>query len=151
MFGRKEEGVVAALNKAEARFIALSGIGWLLDTAVQTSVLALADLSVLIASVAGGLCGATFAFLTSSRHVFGYAGGGVGVKLILYLGYTILVIFFSAALIEYITKLIVLVFGVMGLAYSTAVYALFAKCIVTPFTLFSNFLMSRMLLSGSPR
>lgn len=122
------------------KFVALSGVGWVLDTTVYL-LLVQAGVVVLLASCIGGLCGASFAFLTSSRFVFDFRGGGLRLRFLLYLAYTLTNIFVSAAATQALANVLI---GHAGA--SLVVAAFLAKCLVTPLVLAANFLVARRIL-----
>jgi putative flippase GtrA len=129
------------------RFVGLSGLGWLIDMAVYT-VLVGSGVRVLSASILGGVCGASFSFLTSRRLVFRSSARGVWIRLAFYLAYTVGLIILAGAVTEWLTQLLVGVAAGLGYQPSFTVLAVIAKCLITPFLLLSNFLVARSMLAG---
>lgn len=133
------------------RFVALSGLGWLLDTAVFVILIAGSNLSVMAANVAGGACGAAFAFTTSSRWVFAGRPEGLAARLAVYLAYTIALIFAASALVDLTARLVADALAWWGSRLPQTVVAFLAKCLVTPLTLVANFYVARFLIERSAR
>ncbi|NJO54097.1 MAG: hypothetical protein HC829_03970 [Bacteroidales bacterium] len=135
---------LAALVKP-LRFVGLSGIGWVIDTSVYMLLVGGADLRVFWASMVGGLCGASFAFLTSSRLVFANRRGGLGRRLLVYLLYTVVQIIAAAALIDMLAAALLAAVTHFGLTVPWPMIAFLAKCIITPFLLAMNYVVARKL------
>lgn len=127
------------------RFVLVSGLGWLIDTGVYTILVAL-GLRVLVASILGGLCGATFAFLTSSRFIFVGAGDHLSLKLVAYLLYSAVLILVAAWLVESITTILVDWAERWRAGVPLTPIAFIAKCLITPFLLATNFVVARAML-----
>jgi putative flippase GtrA len=129
-------------------FIGLSGIGWLIDTGVYLTIVALGG-RIAVASIAGGLCGATFAFLGAHRLVFRSTERRLTLKLVAYQLYSLCLIVIAGILVERLT------FGLaaFGSGFSInpplPVYAFAAKCLSTPFLLLANFVVARAMLARS--
>jgi len=119
-----------------------------LDTVVYTVLVSL-GVRVLFASIIGGLCGSTFAFLTSSRFVFASRGQGLPIRLVLYLLYVVCIVLVAGALTEAVTVLLLHLASGLGLNLPLTPAAFLAKCVVTPFLLLTNFFVARAMLKGS--
>lgn len=133
-------------------FVAISGLGWLIDTAVTLLLVGSLAADVFIASVAGGLCGASFAFLCASRWIFSRDAQHTDVRSLgLYLLYTLALIGLGAFLIDRVDAGIRALPAVIAAAPPTTTTALAAKCLVTPLLLLSNFFMARQLNRRPPR
>jgi putative flippase GtrA len=127
------------------RFVALSGIGWSIDTTVFTLLVAATPISVLLANIVGGACGASFAFLTSSRWVFSGVGSRTTLRLTLYLVYTVLLILTASVLVDLAHAGLTALADSARSAAPRAAIAFVAKCLVTPLLLTSNFFVARYL------
>ncbi|WP_127754120.1 GtrA family protein [Devosia sp. 1566] len=138
----------AARGSKLVRFVAVSGVGWLLDTGVYT-VLVMLGARVFWAGLVGGLCGASFSFLVSSRYVFAHEGGGLSRKLIVYLVYSIGMILAGAAAAEVVTSALVGLAGAQKMNYALTLLAFAAKCAITPFLLATNFFVARFIMQRS--
>lgn len=132
-----------------ARFIALSGLGWLCDMATFTLLVKLAGWDAAAANIASSYAGVTFVWFTSLKTVFGRAGGGR--FLLIYWGYQFVsILAYSHAL------------GLLASALTTLPQALewpqwvqwshwesyrapAAKLLITPFNLVTNFLFMKAL------
>lgn len=141
LLGRLESGALAK----PLRFVGLSGIGWLLDTSVYMLLVGGLGLRVFVAAMIGGLCGATFAFLTSSRWVFSGRRHGLGGRLLVYLVYIAVQIVAMSAVIDGLATALQAGFALVDLAVSWPLIALLSKCLITPFVLAMNYLVARRL------
>lgn len=119
-------------------FAAVSGLGWIVDTAVTVGLHA-AGLPLFSAALIGGSVAAGGVFLVSRRRIFAAAGPATG-GLALYLAYSatmiILAGFATTALAEIVRGL---------WAAPEAAVALAAKVVVTPPLLALNFTTARLL------
>ncbi|NJL07121.1 MAG: hypothetical protein HC900_01845 [Methylacidiphilales bacterium] len=139
-----DRGGLAALAKP-LRFVGLSGLGWIIDTSVYMLLVSGAGLRVFVAGMIGGLCGASFAFLTSSRLVFSNRRDGLGRRLLVYLLYTVVQIIIAAALIDMLAVALQAAVTHFGIAVPWPAIAFLAKCIITPFLLAMNYVVARRL------
>jgi len=127
------------------RFVLLSGVGWLIDTSVFLLLVAMTPLSVLMANIAGGACGASFAFLTSNRWVFAGVGSRTTLRLSIYLAYTVLLILAASVLVDLVHSGLSSLAAAARLQPARPFVAFVAKCLVTPVLLTSNFFVARYL------
>jgi putative flippase GtrA len=146
--GRRNQGAIAEISVATSafRFILFSGVGWLIDTAIYTILVAL-GLRVMVASIIGGLCGATFAFTTSHRLIFIGDGDRIPVKLVGYLVYSAALILAAGWIVERVTLILVDLIRLWGVDAPLATLAFVAKCLITPLLLTMNFVTTRRMLS----
>ena len=124
----------------------LSGCGWLIDTGVFLSLVNASTLSVMMANIAGGICGATFSFLTSSYLVFSTQGRrNQAANLLIYLIYTALLIVCGSAAIALVNDGLESTTMALGMSIRKELTAFIAKCIVTPALLAANYLTAKYL------
>jgi putative flippase GtrA len=145
LLGRLEAGALAK----PLRFVGLSGIGWLLDTGVYMLLVGGFGLRVFVAAMIGGLCGASFAFLTSSRWVFAGRRHGLGGRLAVYLVYTAMQIVVMSAVIDGLAAGLQAGLARVELAISWPLVALLSKCLITPVLLAMNYFVARKLSGGA--
>ncbi len=131
------------------QFIGLSGLGWILDTGIYLLLVSGFGLRVFLAAMIGGLCGASFAFLTSSRFVFAGRRHGLGGRLLVYLIYTGVQIVVMSAVIDGLAAALQASFAHAEAVVSWPLVALLSKCIVTPFVLAMNYFVARRLNPGA--
>lgn len=122
-------------------FALISGLGWLLDMMVFSGSLHI-GLRPFGANLLGGLAGASFSFIVSGRQVFVAGRRQIRDRILFYLGYTVLVIVAMSGLIEVTTSWIL-----EHVDWSMQHAAIFAKVILTPLILLSNFLVAGWLLA----
>ena len=125
-------------------FLGISGIGWLMDFALY-SVLTMAGMPAGIANFLSALPALTFVFIFATRKTFvtNEHGLPLGWKYVLYLVYQIVLISGVSLLNQ---TLVDLLRGL--LAQETLLYrycALFTKIVITPITMFCNFLVLKRL------
>lgn len=130
------------------RFVLVSGLGWVLDTAVYL-LLVLSGLRVMGASMIGGLCGAAFAFAFSSRFVFGGNAHQLSAKLAVYLIYSAALIVAAAWSVEFITTALSHAAARSGVSVPLTVLAFVAKCLITPLLLATNFFVAGSMLRNA--
>ena len=136
---------LTSMLRAPMKFVGLSGVGWLIDMAVYTLLVAGFAVGAFSANLVSGVCGAIFAFLTANRFVFAGSLDRLSTKLTLYILYTITQIVVASALVEAVAR--GLQYGAEHFRYSTAssILAIAAKCLVTPLTLVANYFVARSL------
>ena len=127
------------------QFAGLSGIGWLIDTAVYLALIGNFHFSVFYAGVLGGICGASFGFLTANRFVFPGGTRGLSRRLTTYIVYTTLLIIVASALVDLVCRGLWCAAAYFKLVASWPTIAFLAKCVVTPALLTANFLLARKL------
>lgn len=132
-------------------FTIISGLGWILDFTILTSLVQL-NVPVFWANLAGAFCAVTLVYVLAVRHVFERLNSAAPWKLLVaYWLWQVVAISLASALIALLTAAIVTQFvdmmPVMGLQQKTAA-AFVAKVAVTPLTLVANFLFMRFLLES---
>ena len=121
-------------------FLLLSGLGWLCDMLVYTTLVRLAGVSPFAANVASSYVGVTFVWFTSLGMVFRRDGAGDGRFLMLYWCYQFVSIMAYSQLLQLSST--ALAGGAGALAHHSAVAA---KILVTPFNLATNFVFMKVL------
>ena len=145
------EQPAADKSRRGLRFVLLSGMGWVLDTVVFLAVVASGQAGVMMANVMGGACGAAFAFLTSNRWVFAGREEGVAARLVVYLAYTVALIFAASALVDLTARFVAAALAWWSMALPHTMVAFIAKCVITPLTLAANFVVARFLIERGNR
>tara|TARA_R110001606_G_scaffold44339_2_gene116272 strand:- start:693 stop:1130 length:438 start_codon:yes stop_codon:yes gene_type:complete len=124
-------------------FVVLSGIGWLIDFAVFGALVSFVHLAPFFANYISSVCGAAFAFFAFSVISTKGLYRPRGRELAIYVAYQIASITVFSLAIEFISRLLgpynFVVFGLV-------VAPLLAKVVVTPFTLLTNYVVSRLLI-----
>lgn len=123
------------------RFAGLSGMGWLLDLTVLVVLVGSFQVPAFAANVVSSSIAALSVFLLSRYLVFKRDERALGVRIAIYMGYTLCVILVAAAALR----------GVIGILagipltqhYSATVLAGIAKVIITPPQLLLNFVVAR--------
>ncbi|MDF7777386.1 hypothetical protein P1X14_19165 [Sphingomonas sp. AOB5] len=128
-------GYKDAPHRDFARFAALSGGGWLLDTALLLALVALFQIPASVANLFSAATAASLVYLVSHHRIHDGQRHRTEIRLGIYLIYT-------AALILAASLAIGAILPLLG-AGTAATFA--AKCIVTPPQLLCNFLVSRTL------
>lgn len=130
-----------------SKFTLISGGGWLLDLGVMLGLVAMGASS-FGANCAGAVCGVSFVFLMAQRRVFTETHGGrINWRLLLpYLLWQTLAILLASGLVHFLAQLMTggatALIARLGLGLSAAVAAAgAAKILVTPVTLYANFLV----------
>src|SRR3990167_9555372 len=116
------------------RFVLIAGMGWVLDMLVYSMLLSL-DVRAALANSVSASIGVTFSYFMSARVVFYYEGAFLMLKFVLYVLYNCVVILFFSFTIECLS----IVFHVSPVV---------VKCLVTPVTLLTNFIMLDLLLTS---
>ncbi|MEO0821826.1 MAG: hypothetical protein AAF074_15540 [Pseudomonadota bacterium] len=146
------------LDTRLSRFTVISGIGWLIDLSLMLGLVAL-GLGAFEANLVGAFCGVSFVFVAAQRRVFVAAGGVRLGMLAAYLAWHAIAITAASALIGLIAGAL----AGPAAALRDALAALLpgplvpgapliaagaAKALVTPLTLYANFLVMGRLLEG---
>lgn len=127
-----------------ARFVALSGLGWLCDMAVFTLLVKLAGWEAAAANIVSSYAGVTFVWFTSLNTVFRRAGGGR--FLLIYWGFQFV------SILAYSHALGLVSAALPALGQWESHRALAAKILITPFNLVTNFMFMKALTRHmSPR
>ena len=137
-----------------ALFVAVSGTGWLLDTAVFLLLSGPGGWPVAAANMLSGSCGALLVFAASSRGIFRRNDGSMAQKVAVLLLFNAVVIAASSAVLALIAARLGTLSATWGPAWGEAwgwtpppnVLRLLAKVLVTPVTLALNFVVVRLLL-----
>ncbi len=127
-------------------FVALSGTGWLLDTAVFMLLSGPGGWPVVAANMVSGSCGTLFVFMASSRGVFQRNEGSMRQKIGALLLFNAAVILASSVVLGLIAGGLADGAARLGWAVAPGAVRLAAKVLVTPVTLALNFVIVRFLL-----
>jgi hypothetical protein len=132
------------------RFTIISGIGWLLDLSTMGA-LVHGGLSVFLANLIGATLGITFVFFAAQNRIFVNEGGFLYRKLGTYVLFQSLAVPAASLAIHVLRDALHVAlppFTALDLApeMQTLVIALAAKVLVTPATLYGNFLFMGWLL-----
>lgn len=120
-----------------ARFIALSGLGWLCDMTVFTLLVRLAGWDSAAANIASSYAGVTFVWFTSLKTVFQRAGSGR--FLLIYWAFQFVSILLYSHLLGRLAA------ALPPLGEWEHYRALAAKILITPFNLVTNFMFMKTL------
>ncbi len=127
-------------------FVAISGLGWLLDVTVFMTLSGPVGWQPVAANVVSGSCGSLFVFIVSASGIFQRNDGGMGQKVLVLLTFNLVVILASSLLLGLIATGLAAAAQGYGWAARPAAIRLLAKVIVTPATLLLNFLVVRFLV-----
>ncbi len=127
-------------------FVAISGLGWLLDVTVFMTLSGPVGWPRLVANIASGSCGSLFVFIVSASGIFQRNDGGMGQKVFVLLTFNLVVILASSYLLVLIATALETAAQAHGWVLRPAAISLLAKIIVTPATLLLNFLVVRFLV-----
>ncbi|HEV7252628.1 MAG TPA: GtrA family protein [Mesorhizobium sp.] len=131
--------------RAAAKFVGVSGLGWLLDLSLFMTLSFLTDLGPLVTNLISAGVAVTFVFLISARYVFMYEGQYLASKLLAYVAFNIVAILAASAAIGLMAQALTSL-SAPYLASPERLSGIAAKLLVTPVTLLANFLFSRLLL-----
>ncbi len=127
-------------------FVAVSGIGWLLDVTVFMTLSGPFGWQPVTANMVSGSCGSLFVFIISLTGVFQRNRGAILPKVVVLLTFNLAVIVASSFLLGLISAGLEAGLRDLGWALPQADIRLAAKIVVTPATLFLNFLVVRFLI-----
>lgn len=133
------------LAQKPLKFATISGVGWLLDTAVYMFLVTYVGMGVFLANIAGGVVGGAFAFVTAHRFVFGGGAGKFKSKLTIYVIYTAMLVIIASGLVDLTAEGLRHVANYAQLLIAWPLIAFLAKCLITPALLATNFLVARAL------
>ena len=136
------------------RFALLSGIGWLLDFSVF-NMLAWAGLNLFAANVIGATTGVTWVFVTARKFIFRSRVTSLRAAIIGYAAWNVVGILLASAAIEVIghglaqpgglPRLAEVAPWFAGIIDPRRLAAPLAKILVTPFTMYANFVMMGLI------
>ncbi|MEO7384070.1 MAG: GtrA family protein [Novosphingobium sp.] len=132
-------------------FALISGIGWILDFAIFTGLVA-AGTSVFIANMISAITAVLFVFFASRQRLFEDATRPLGQAITLYVLYNVVAVTVASLLIQIVGRLLIhgidllahqdRDIGADGLRLANAVAPMTAKILVTPLTMYANFVAS---------
>lgn len=125
------------------RFIGLSGIGWLMDFAVYTS-LSFVSKNLAVNNMLSSLVGASFVFIFSTRFVFRDNHTiPLILKYVVYVLYQLVLIYLISRLLAWVNSVILMIFTWKLI---TGLSAILSKMIVTPITMAVNFFAMKFVI-----
>ena len=123
-----------------AKFVGISGIGWILDFCTYTS-LSFCSNNIVINNIISSWLGVTFVFIFATRKVFkNNSRISLKKKYAIYLAYQLILIYLISKLLGYINSYIisnVMIEEILRL--STVI----SKVIITPITMIMNFIVMK--------
>ena len=125
------------------KFIGLSGIGWILDFGTYTG-LGLVWNNLVVNNTISSWVGVTFVFMFATRKVFDNVSKiPLKWKYVIYLLYQCILIFLISKLLN---KINVILVTNIEISFVQQFSAIIAKILVTPLTMFLNFLVMKGII-----
>ena len=125
------------------KFIGLSGIGWILDFGTYTG-LGLVWNNLVVNNTISSWVGVTFVFIFATRKVFDNVSKiPLKWKYVIYLLYQCILIFLISKLLN---KINVILVTNIEISFVQQFSAIIAKILVTPLTMFLNFLVMKGII-----
>lgn len=136
-------------------FALVSGIGWLIDFALFTS-LAWAGIDLFKANLVGATCAVTFVFISGRRFIFYNARTRLSAAIAGYALWNVAAIFLASLAVDAIARLLSLpcvmvnaqsAFAITGIESNpTKLVAPVAKILITPITMYCNFVVTGLII-----
>lgn len=126
------------------KFFGISGIGWLIDMVIFTTLTNL-EINTILSNIISSLMAVTFVYFTSTKKIFINKNEKINLnkKYVVYIIYQVLMILASSTLIGLINNGIILYINYeIFLKYSKII----AKILVTPLTMICNFIFMKLLI-----
>lgn len=126
------------------KFFGISGIGWLIDMVIFTTLTNL-EVNTILSNIISSLVAVTFVYFTSTKKIFINKNENINLnkKYVIYIIYQVLMILASSTLIGVINNGIILYINYeIFLKYSKII----AKILVTPLTMICNFIFMKLLI-----
>jgi len=126
------------------KFFGISGIGWLIDMVIFTTLTNL-EVNTILSNIISSLVAVTFVYFTSTKKIFINKNEKINLnkKYVVYIIYQVLMILASSTLIGLINKGIILYINYeIFLKYSKII----TKILVTPLTMICNFIFMKLLI-----
>lgn len=127
------------------RFAGLSGLGWLLDVAVLLALVGLLGVPPFVANIVSSCVAALSVFLISRLLIFDGVRTALGVRVLVYLAYTLCMILLAAAVLQELVEAGRAIAAGQGWRVTPTLLTAMAKVIVTPPQLLMNFAMARYM------
>lgn len=125
------------------QFLGLSGIGWLLDFAVY-STLTFLHVPVFVSNLCSSFVGASFVFVFSTRFVFQHNSKiPLFVKYFFYIAYQIILIYLMSRLLTIVNGMIL---QYLPWNWVLAIAPLISKMAITPISMALNFIVMKTLI-----
>ena len=126
-----------------AKFVGISGIGWILDFCTYTS-LSFCSNNIVINNIISSWLGVTFVFIFATRKVFkNNSRISLKKKYAIYLAYQLILIYLISKLLGYINSYIisnVMIEEILRLS------KVISKVIITPITMIMNFIVMKSII-----
>lgn len=126
-------------------FIAVSGVGFIIDFSVYYYLTAFVRIPVIFANMMSAIPSITWVFLFSTRKIFQATRHtwSIGLKYALYLGYQALLLVIVSSLAQWMYNILLPhVFDIWLIGRNLN---LVCKCMITPITMVCNFLVMKFL------
>lgn len=125
------------------KFFGLSGIGWVIDFGVFTTLTKVVHVPAGISNIISSLCGVTFVFFTSTIKTFAVKTERFTrkQKYIIYVLFEIIVILVASKCVGLLSG----VFAKASIDLVVSFSPILAKICVTPFTMICNFIFMKIL------
>ena len=130
------------MNKA-IKFVIVSGIGFIIDFIIYTTLVSLTAINVNIANMISSLIGVTYVFIISTRKIFENNKNNIPLKYkyIIYVIYQIILILLAS----YCVLLLKNLFININIDIISKFSKILAKMFITPFTLTINYFAMKKL------
>jgi putative flippase GtrA len=128
------------------RFAGLSGMGWVLDTAILLALIHATTMPSALANIISSCTASLMVFVVSRQFVFQAASHYFAARVALYLGYVLAVIFVASFALSGLVRLLAPMLAPhVTIDWLPTAAAGLAKVLVTPPQLLLNFLVARHL------
>lgn len=127
-------------------FAIISGLGVIIDFVIMWCSLSFIGLTPFLSNCIGSTFGISFVFFVSSHKLFINKGHLIYVKFLVYLIYSVGLIFVASSIIQYLSYIDIILKLQNILLLKFLPQPVFAKIIVTPFTLIINFIVAKLLI-----
>jgi len=127
------------------KFIALSGMGWLLDSSILIA-LSHFNIEIIYANFISSSIAATFVFLMSRKYIFEAKFDTKKTELSTYILYTLLVILSASILIGLVSIELNHLFTDSEFLIDKEIIVFISKIIITPPQLILNFIVSKLII-----
>lgn len=127
-------------------FAFISGLGVTIDFVIMWCLLSSFGFTPFLSNCIGNVCGISFVFFVSSHKLFINKGHLIYLKFLVYLIYSACLIFIASSTIQCLSYMEIVSKLQHLLFLKFLPQPVFAKMIVTPFTLIINFIVAKLLI-----